>query len=92
MAGGGTTKVEVAFDVPSRRLIERIAKGLERVDKEGPIFLTTCDHEPTTHDSETLKKVWDAIHKAVPSLDEEEVSDIITGMQNNGILFRERVT
>lgn len=46
--------------------------------------------EATQHDSRTLDKVRAALLSQQPDLDEQAVTDRITAMQNEGILFRER--
>lgn len=48
------------------------------------------DDEPELVYTEfTLKRVHDAIKNAVPYIDEQGATDIISEMQNAGILFRE---
>lgn len=44
----------------------------------------------TTYDDKTLDKVRAGLREADPFLDERLLSDMISGMQNQGILFRER--
>lgn len=43
-----------------------------------------------TYDDETLDKVRAGLREADPFLDEQALTDMISGMQNQGILFRER--
>lgn len=44
--------------------------------------------ENLTHSEETMQKVWGALLKA--GLSEQKVIDVVSDMQNAGILFRER--
>jgi hypothetical protein len=64
------------------------------MDDQSPVAETPVEdpayiYETSRYNAETLDKVYDALHET--SLDETEVGDAVSALQNAGILFRERV-
>lgn len=46
------------------------------------------ESEPTTYTEDTMMKVHDSLRSS--GLDEDRITDIVTALQNAGLLFRER--
>lgn len=81
-------KVVVTLDVVDRRLLSRIAVALEDQTRLQTKLAHAADAtQENYHDAETMGKVLDAL---MGVLSHQQSLDVITQLQNQGILFRER--
>ncbi len=74
-----------------RRLRSVLAELGPVVDLDG-VKAVVSGSAAETHDDETIDRVHRAIAAAVPGITINGINDAINGMQNAGILFRERAT
>lgn len=83
---------EIAVDLDKAHDFDYITVSSVRpsnLDEEDP----GCDHEKLTYDDQTIKKVFEAIKEGLSHLaadDHMMANNVLLGLQNAGILFRER--
>lgn len=93
-------KMELSLDTRSQNAIRRLTDALEKCSKAAQRQGTVIHNHPAEseeyHNENTLGKVYAVLMGTQLNggpgvyLDQQEASNIVSAMQNAGILFRER--
>lgn len=89
MASAG--KVEVGFDQEATRLLKKVIEALEKQSPTTFVVNNADDRPVSEHcDDQTLNKVYNVLLR-FKAIDRQTAANIVSELQNEGILFRERV-
>jgi hypothetical protein len=68
-----------------------LAEAIDACNKLGSATAhAVLDRDRETHTDDTLFRVAEGLRRGVPALNQQGITDLINGMHNEGILFRER--